>query len=530
MEEKITRTVSSDSVASVTSVASDTGDSKERGFISKFVDFLLGRSADDNTRDLKLIQKRLFKAGCKFYNVSKDKVLVDFADLLFEVYKTVAPLREFFLARNNNAYYAESAIRYFMSDKQTKMHSLLESSHIEEVSKTMNFEQLKAKVISTYNAFEKSFEADVVARITDTYNAVLVLKQFCILDFYVILRNFSGELKENVFTEKVKFYPMAKGYFVDYIPDFLANTVNLLAIEDWGDVFAFLGMLPGYKGMEMSVFTGMLDRLMLINAKGAFVDFGRLFLHDENFTLSAKLPREDIVMPFVEEVKQSVKEVLNTLYLQKKNELVSRQVKKVFGDNLAAPLKNYNKDMSMQIADIAPGENIYYTHWQRVYYYHCFFDLFMRSEIPYFADTFGVSAITPDVKYSSHLSAELHSLEEIEAEILKLDMNLGSNFARGYKLQAAAERATTPDGVAKFRMEVDQINVDFNKQINFAIRQLRSVLGKFKDLVDDYNIVSHVLVENWDEVDRSLKDSAGKVLPEFGNHIKDFLVLMECFE
>ncbi len=506
------------------------GDGKERGLFSKLVDFLLGRAADDNSRDLKLIQKRLFKSGCKFYNVSKDKVLVDFAELLFDVYKTIAPLREFFLARNSDAYYADALIRYFMSDQQTKMYTVLEASHIEEVAQKMDFDPLKEKVLKTYSAFEKSFELDVAARINEVYNTVLILKQFCILDYYVILRNFSGELKENVFTDQVKFYPMAKGYFTETIPDFLSNTANLLTVEDWNDTFSFLGMLPGYKNVEVKAFTELIDRLMLIQAKGAFADFGRLFTHDVAYSFSATTSRKEIVTPFVEEVKQSVKEVLDTLYAQRKSELVTQQVKKVFGDNLAAPLKNYNKDMAMQIADIAPGEDIRYTHWQRVYYYHCFFEAFLRSEIPYFADIFGVRAIAADTKYTSRLSAEFHSLEEIESEILKLDMNLGANFARGYKLQSAAERATTPDGVAKFRMEVDQINVDFNKLIKFAIRQMKSILVKFKELLNDYNTVSHVLVENWDEVDRSLKEPAGKVLPEIGNSMKNFLVLLECFE
>ena len=91
------------------------------GLFEKLFNFIVGRKADSQRPALKAIQKQLNKTGYKYYNLRKEKILPDFARLVFHIYEAVAPLREFFLLRNEESFYENIVIHSYLTEDQIKM-------------------------------------------------------------------------------------------------------------------------------------------------------------------------------------------------------------------------------------------------------------------------------------------------------------------------------------------------------------------------------------------------------------------------
>ena len=93
---------------------------RKENFFTKFLNVLLGRELSPALKELRSMNRRLESQGYKYYNFSSKKVKKTFASFLYEVYATIAPLREFFLANNDNEYYRKMLIQHSLTDEQRR--------------------------------------------------------------------------------------------------------------------------------------------------------------------------------------------------------------------------------------------------------------------------------------------------------------------------------------------------------------------------------------------------------------------------
>ena len=504
-------------------------------FLMSLLDFILGRESDPQRRELQAVQKQLNRTGYKFYKLSKERLLAPFASFIYEIYEIVDPLREFFLENTTDKYYAHAVIEYFKTEKINQLAETVSEESLVESSKGMEFPGLAEAARKNFNALTATFGKDLAGKVNAMYNSVIALKQFCLIDYYIILRRFKPDLEEHKFIPHLSFGQIAKKSVIDIVPDFLAAAVNLLCVDDWTAQMEFISTLPGFKGFEDKKLEDLHDKLLKMNSLSVFANFGKLFLHDPSYTASANFPAEDIVKDFLDGISHEMEETLQEIDIRKKNELLEIQMKEIFGGAEIMDLQNYTEDSSDILEGIPvkleDGKQISYNKCMQAKYFHSLVNTYLSKKLLEFVENFAVRAEIRGSEYTAKFSSEYHQMLAIDDEIKKLDMELGQGFPNGYKIALLADAAAhSSDAAEKLYTEVSSVNKAFADQLGEGMGILHSVLRKLTELLEDKKSISPAIVKNWNNIDEYLREPALKTLTESTTRLKTFVALMDSFK
>ncbi len=504
-------------------------------FLTALLDFILGRESDPQRKELQAVQKQLNKTGYRFYKFSKDRLLSPFASFIYEVYEIVDPLREFFLENTADKYYSHAVIEYFKTEKIDQLIEAISEESLEEKGKSMEFPALKEYAHKTFDSLTAIFSKELAGKANAMYNSVVTLKQFCTIDYYIILRRFKPDLEEHKFIPHLSFGQIGKKSAIDIVPDFLTAAVNLLCVDDWTAQLEFIATLPGFKGFDDKKLEDLHDKLLKMNSLSVFMNFGKLLLHDPSYTASSSFPAEDIVKAYMDELSHDMEETLQEIDTKKKNELLEIQMKEIFGGAEILELQNYTEDSSeilegLQV-NLDDGKQISYTKCLQVKFFHSLVAAYLGKKLLEFVENFAVRAEIHGGDYTAKFSAEYHKMLATDDEINKLDMELGQGFPNGYKIAMLADAAPrSSDAAEKLYAEVCNVNKQFSDQLDVGLGILRGTLRKLSDLLEDKKSISPSIVKNWNNVDEYLREPALKTLTEATTRLSTFIALLDSFK
>ncbi len=496
------------------------------GLFAKFFNFLVGKNINPQMPALKAIHKQLTKAGYKYYNLKKEKILPDFVRLIYRVYESVAPLREFFLLRNEESFYEDVVIHAFMSEEQLKMEDYLTETSITEASKRLSFNDLQQNCSKAFANLKKEFSTERIDRITAMNSALVILRHFCVFDFYAFLRKFCFDLRENNFTDKPKFSAMSRDYFEAPIFDLLNNIENIISVDDWSEQIEFISHISGYKEFETQKFYATVDFLRKLHSAEIFSKFAKLFFRDPKYELVVSVASKNIITPYIENQQQKLKSIISDVYAIKRSERIESIKETLFGDISIVPLKNYNEEFSENL-EVAKSPSVY-TLCTHIMYLHNYFISVLQKQVASFVDVFGMRAVA-DTKYTSQMTSEFHALLELDTEIIRLDNQLGPSFPRGYKIIGMLDNRGKTEILSKLESEVNTVNAEFNNILSKALVLFKLLGDKIQSLLVDANNSSHVLLKNWDALDQYFTTPVIPTLTEISTGIENFVALIDCY-
>ncbi len=499
------------------------------------LDFILGRESDPQRKILQAAQKQLNKTGHKFYKLSKDRLLPQFASLLYQIYEVVDPLREFFLENTSDAYYAHAIMEHFSNEKIEGIIESLSEESLEDLSEGKDFPVLKEEAHRLFEKLTSIYGKDLAGRVNAMYNSVLVLKQFCLIDYYAILKRFKPDIAEHRFESGVAFGQLTRAHSLDLVPDFLNSVTSLLFVEDWSSQFEFISTLPGFKGYDKKLFDSLYDKLFKMNSLAVFANFGKLLLHEPSYDASPSFPSEDIVKSFLDQLSHEMEETLSEIDIKKKNQILEKEMKEVFGGANILDLQNYTEESSEVLesikADLNEGEKLAYTRYAHARYFHTLVETYLGKSLLEFVENFAVRAEIYGGDYTAKFSAEYHQMLSADDEIMKLDMELGQGFPNGYKIAMLAEAAKrSGDAAKKLYNEIKLVNNQFSEQLDQGMGILRTVLKKLTELLDDKKSISPSIVKNWSSIDEYLRVPSLNSLTEAVTRLSHFISLMDSLK
>lgn len=487
------------------------GTAESRGnFLTSIFEIFFGRNTDRQKPRLKPLCKAMQKEGFLYYNYSKDHVQPNFAKLLFKVYSAVAPLREFFLSRNDDAYYRKEAVHMMLSERQKKILEDLTPEGIDRLNGTMPFSAMFEGIKKSYREFERDFEPARVARIDELYNSIMALKQFCIIDYYSILKRFAPAMAENVFISEPKFLPCDAKYVDEKLVDFIIAAKTVLAVKNIDHVLGMLGTLPDWKSPDRGLLDDALTRLSLLESKNVLNAMAKLLKHDADFSAEGAAYNQEIVKSYVAELHDGMKQKLEALYAERKSSVLNALVDKALCGAKAAAMPHYNQETSAEYERLgAEG----FVHFEPVKFLNAFYDTFLVSDVRGFLDVYDVNAIVLRQEYFTELSAEYNELCAVCNEIKTTDIELDEKFSRGHKLKSIAEMARK-SMASRSALEtiIATINDDFAALVGRALEAMQTINKKFKDLSLDESKNRNEIVDNWLEVNAALDKPAHEVL------------------
>lgn len=515
-------------------------------FFSRIFDLLVGHPLSGEQEKLLVpLNRQLSRQGYKFFNIKKDKFLVPGLSLVYQAYTAAAPLHEFFMQKNDDAYYKNQVLRYSFSENQRRIHDLLQPEAIREASKTKSLKDIAEKYKEEFVTLRSEFNSQTISVVNNLYNSVMVLKQFCVLDYYAALRLADSKLKENDFIMAPRFSAIPRKYVADFLVDFFSSASLLLNIADWVPTFDFLRQLPGYKendeafsvkipqnvaannGEETQAkkFDSLLLLFRSLSDRELLPVLAKLSRRDFSYELPTHLGGKDIVGPYLDTTYQEFRETMQSLVQERKIAQIQNYMSHVFEIGEVKPLKFYNDEESSQYE----RKNVVgFLFCNGLMYVNAFFEKYLHGEISKFLDIFDGLARVRDKSTCSECLVLYHDLLDLHKELLKFDQRLDVKFPEGYQLKSMLEKCRGEENItAKLNMEVEKTNTSAKSIIRRSKEKLIAIQEIFALFTKDCQKATPKLVENWGEFSRRIKPDVATTLGNISHHIKYFVLLLD---
>lgn len=500
------------------------------GFFTKLLDFLFGRDASirrGKRRALRVIQRQLNKTGFKYVNEKKDFVSSSFADFLYDVYKSIAHLREMFLKDTNDEYFVNQIMNFSLTEEQSKIIESLDPESIRKLSAETELKELATKGMNSFVKLRDSLSSEEQLSINSLYNSVTALKQFCILDYYAALRKFGTHFKENSFEVHPKFNNAVMGYVHDFLLDFFNCISLILKVNTWQETFEFLKKLWSLDNTEVEKVLSLISFINELDSKKVFSYMIKLVNRDPSSEVNYEVSGKNIIRPYMDNIYQEFRSTVEDIQKARISAQRKKMVEDVFEGRELIRLKFYTEAENEAFVQAKVKQ---YSHCNALLYLNSFLEIFFEGEILPFLSHFEVIAICPRANYVTSFSSICHDIAEQKSAVFEFDRKLDTKFAEGYKLKSLLSRVTVNESVAiNFNMEMDGINSNAESLINRILKQLQEAFTYYEELLHERRLNRHDIITNWSDIDKKFEGGCLPLLQKTHSHIKAFLTLMKNY-
>lgn len=499
------------------------------GFFARIIDFIFGRKNGESERqNLRNVSRQLNNSGYKYYSFPHDQVKAPFAFYVFSVYRIVAPLREFFFNHNNSDEYKERILAYSLTREQLDNLSAILPVSIHKKAEEEDLKQISEDCIKHFVYFKNEMSQDCINQVNELYYAINVLCQFCLFDFYILLKKFDNNLYENDFNQTPKFLASPKNFVGSEIEDFLSNAFFLLTVEDWGSTFKFLNSLEGFGNYNISDFMKLISSLRVLEKKRVLVRLAKLLKGDSKFEYFNQVQITDIVNPFMETVYDSMQDTINEIKAERKSQQISILQDKLFTGKELYPLKNY----SLELSEVYTGKGLpALSELEATTYLNSYYENYIKKELGDFSEIFTIRGKSKTNGYMNDITVKYHNVLEVFTNLQRFDKMLDEKFNTGFRLKSLLERMKSDsDASIELTDEINNLNRQALNFVTSAIEGLTLMSQVYYELLEDRQLTPHIKINNWDEVDRFLKVGSETALGNICAHLDYFLNLMSVIQ
>lgn len=499
-------------------------------FFQRLIASIFGAHDDEaeKKRLLRQIAKNLSKTHSKFYKYGSDEVLVPYAKLFYDIYKTVAAAQAMFQSIENPNVLKMLVINTVLTDRQIELVDLLSETSITERAQKLSVAELDAEIKKLLEQFDASFENDTIAKADVLYSCVVAMQNFCKYDYFFMLRKFCSGLKERNFDAAPVFSPISGEYIIDDLKDFITVAWPVVMIEaDWKAVMALFKAAKGFEPVPLSAWNKLISRLKTLRNAQVFEMMIKLTSKNPFYEASIKVPNEHIFDTYLERIKAEASQTVKKLVQQQKNSRITSLVQQLFGSESVSCLKGYSESVSALFQRKSFDG---YTFSQPLNYMKQFLIDYVKRDIRLFTDLVLVRGKWTTISLATPMSDAYNALISLSDTITQFDNGLSDESPAGSKLKmlaARADRDKESHNIIKTQLR------DINNQARLYLvngTQNLVIFGKqTRSLLNDYTSNSGSLIINWKELERFAETPIQEQCEDIYKHIYVFVSLMQNY-
>jgi hypothetical protein len=462
----------------------------------------LFRSKDpeaEKKRRLRAIAKSLSKSHYHFYRAGSNEVLPAFAKLIYEIYKAVTPVQVMFQNVQNQNAFKRSVIEYSLTDNQRKIEEELTEESILSKSKTVPVNQLTQHVKESLDVFEGEFGTERINAIEQLYKDLSAFKDFCMYDFYFMLKKFDSSLVEKQFAAAPRFDKITGTYIADDLKDFITVAWNITGNTDWTPLMKMLKEMKGVEPVSPGVWKKIIARLESIRQSEVFEMMIQLITENPDYKpVTADTPA-NIVEPFLDKFKLETTAALHKLESAEKNTKVNEILSKLFGTTVVLYLKNYTEQNS---SNLAKKHLRGYQYYEPLNYLKGFLLEFVKKDIREYCELILIRGKWTSSALAVPMSNAYNDLLSASDAISAFDQNLAEEGPVGIKIKTLLPRIQhDADSAGVINRLVNDANEQAKSFIVDSMRNLITVGKTIKSLIEDETKKSPEMIINWKEIE-----------------------------
>ncbi|MDR0596910.1 MAG: DUF5312 family protein [Treponema sp.] len=449
-------------------------------------------------RALKRIAKALAsnKYG-KFLRTKSGEAAPELAQFFYNIYKVISPAQELLLNAAHSTQLKTCAVVSFLELPQLILLEKLSAENIEKRAEETEAVLLSRQLQNEFDEFARAFDANRIRAINECYSLILIICKFVVYDYYFLLKKFDLQLTEHSFSRKPVFSFLRGEAVVEELKDFLELTGSLDPNRDWAAPLRVLEEFRGTEVIKPKLWNSMLLKIREVVHSEIFELMIRFIEKDPAWTWAPHAVQESITGAYLEMIRSEIFDRLALIVTTKRNALIDRHAKAVFGNARVNRLKYYTE----QGGEIYKKKNFPGFVNARALNYLIVFLTDGRSELQDLYELILIRGQWVSTALSFPLSESLRLLASFPGRITELDEMLSERGLYGNKLKTAIVKVDREKTLARLiAMNLDSANGEAMQIINDVIFSLSVLDDGLKDLLEDYRKNPGTIILNWDEL------------------------------
>lgn len=453
-------------------------------------------------RKLKSIAKALSKSRFnKFYKAGSGEALPQFAKFFYDIYKAIAASQNMLKNMPNEAQIKNDIIDFFQTERQKKLAELLTEESILEKSKQIPVNKLVPQVKQAVEQYCSEFTAEKIAGIEALYKQFLEFKDFCIYDYYFILKKFDSSLRENEFSTAPQFQKINAEYIGEDLKDFITVAWVLPFDADWNMLINLFKKMRDFEPITAATFKKITMRVAQLKNSRSLEMIIQLITKDPLYEPKLKTSWPTIAETYIEKFKLEIYGILRKLEAAEKDSKVNNLLKQVFGTESVSYLKNYSSTYSQNLEK----KNLRgFSYCDPLNYLKGFLLEYVKKDLRVFYDLVGVRGQWTATNVSQAMSNAYNDLLTTSETITSFDANLSEEGSVGIKIKTLLPRTVKE---ADARNIINRLVGDANdlakEYITESTKNLITVAKVIKSLIEDAGKKSPEMIGNWQELERA---------------------------
>ncbi|HAM77661.1 MAG TPA: hypothetical protein DCP61_00525 [Treponema sp.] len=478
-------------------------------------------------RLLKSVAKSLSRTKFHFYKISSKEVEPAFAKFFYDIYKAISPAQAMF-QNMSLASLKQVVISSSLSDKQHSLLADLSEESIRELANSVSAKDLQKQVSATYSTFAQGFTSQKTAAIDVLYSKLVAFYNFCMYDFYVMIRKFDPSLHERNFSILPKFRATDGDRVEEELKNFTSVAWAIPMDATWEEMFELLKKIKGVEPIAPNIWKKIIARLRSVKDENVFEMMIQLITEDPLYREKVKVENQHIMDGYLQEIKRQMESVLEDVKEQEEKFNTEKLVQQVFGTLNVEPLKNYNEEIN-EVLDKKSFKG--YKYAEPVKYLKLFLLDYAKKEIRDLSDIILVRGEWTNQQMSTPMSEALHRLLNISDAILKFDEKLAENGEWGMKIKTLLPRCERDKEARNIiNMVIGDANDEAAQLISGAVKYMVIYDRNLKTVLEDFMKAPHSqLIVNWSDLDRFSEGTLKNKAVSIYKTIYTFVQLMQLF-
>lgn len=476
-------------------------------------------------RRLKAIAKNLSKSRFKFYKANSGEALPALAKFFYNIYKAIASSQTMLRAMQNENAVKDMIIEFFMTERQKKLGELLREESIREKASKIPIKRLAPQAKEALEQFCAEFDGERIGAIEALYKQYQLFRDFCLYDYYFLLKKFNSSLHENDFSSTPQFDKINADYIAEDLKDFLAVAWAMPLDADWTLLMKMFKETRDREPISPNILKRIITQLTAVRSSKTFEMMIQLITKKPEYVPVVKSPKGVIAEPFIEKFRNDVLDTLHQLEAAEKGSKVNDLATQVFGSDASGYMKNYSVEMSNTLE----GKGLdAYEYAEPLNFLKGFLIEFVKKDIRQYCDLVLIRGQWSAQPVSQATSDAYNDLLAVSDTITTFDANLAEDGSIGIKIKTLLPRTVKENDA---RNIINRLVGDANdlakEYIVESTRNLVTIGKTIKMLIDDEGKKKPEMIANWPELEKNSDRPPNEIGTEVYKKIYLFAQLMQ---
>lgn len=482
----------------------------------------------EKKRRLKTIAKNISKTKYhNFYKPGSVELMAPFGKLIFDIYKIISPAQTLFKNTQNPAIFKRQMINYSLSENQLAIIEQLDEQKILEMSKKIPMNQLQQDVEQKLQTFSNEFDETRALRAENLFRSFTLFQDFCMFDYYMIIKKYDSSYQEYSFNAVPKLEKVNAEYIVDDLKDFLSVAYAITnSTIDWNPLFEMFKETQSRELVSLGNWKKIIAKISSIQLSKSLDLIIQHISQDPGYKTVISDERESILEPFIDKIENDTRNLLEKIDTEQKDSKNSSLCIQIFGTADPQNLKYYVSSFN---APLEKKDLSLLEYTEPLNYLKTFLIDYVKKSIREYYDVIVIRGQW-DASLSAPMSNAYQELLKLSDEITSFDEMFAEENGYGLKIKTLLPKTAHDAGAENI---INRVVSDSNDQARGYIIQATQdliTIGKtIKQLLEDYNLPKHVIVQNWKELEKFLETPVKDFSVDIYKKIYLFVQLMQGY-